>query len=315
MRGYRIGFAAVALALSLGLVLSPVSASAKRKHKKRQGVVQVITATASTSVTAAAVPEATATCPAGTTAIGGGINLPLPADSLWSPLDSERVGSSQWRASGSAIPGTGSTLTLTVEVYCAKLRGVVTDVPAVNTATTPASPDVSSIAACPQGTQLLSGGFSEQTPPSSGGAVSYRSAPAGNGWSASYKRSGPSGSSTVTTTAYCFTPAKQKQKKGKKAGVAKKRKPRFQNPRPLQVIAANAAFTTTTQATTSFFTTPCPGKRRIISGGFSGPQPTTATSASFNAAHIAPVVWNVSAQQFADPPASPSTITAYADCA
>jgi hypothetical protein len=314
MKGYRIGFAAVALALSLGLLLSPMTAVAK-KHKKRQGVVQVITATASTPITAGGLIEATATCPAGTTAIGGGFNLPLPADmSLWNPLDNERVGSTQWRAAGIAIPGSGGKLTLTTEAYCAKLRGIVTAVPAVATVTL-ASPDVTSIAPCPSGTQLLSGGFNEVTPPMSGAAVNYRSAPAGNGWTAAYKRLGSSTSSTVTTTAYCFTPAKTKRKKGKKASVAKKRKPPFQNPRPLQVITTNAAMTTTTLATTSFSSTPCLGKRRIISGGYSAPALTTTSSPSFNAAHIAPVIWNVSAEQFADPPVSPSTITSYADCA
>jgi hypothetical protein len=115
----------------------------------------------------------------------------------------------------------------------------------------------------------------------------------------------------VTTTAYCFMPAKAKHK-GHKATAAKKHAPRFQQPRPLTVITAGAGLTPLTQATTSVNTAPCPPKRRVISGGFSAPLPAGSSWASFNGAHYAPVIWNVSAQQFGT---AATPLVAYEDCA
>src|SRR4051812_37116327 len=93
----RAGIVLTVISLLVVLAL-PGNASAKNKKKAKQGVVKVVTAAGSTEAPSSGIPVATATCPPGTLALGGGFDAAVPADgSLFKLLDSAKVGDTQWQ--------------------------------------------------------------------------------------------------------------------------------------------------------------------------------------------------------------------------
>jgi hypothetical protein len=304
------------------VMAAPTSALGKKKKKSSQGIVKVLTGTAATSTAVSTTVEATASCPAGTTALGGGFDVTGTSDTNWfTPTDSARVGETQWRAAGNTTLGTPGTMALTAEVYCAKVRGTVSTA-LTSTALGGANPDVLLGASCPDGTQLLSGGVVTHIPPMGGAGIPYRSSPTSRDWIVAVRFAGPSGTAgSVDALAYCLTPAKQKKKKkgkkGKKASVAKKKKkkPPFQNPRPLSIVTATGALSSTPLAISTVAVPACPGKTRVISGGYSSPVPSATAFAAYSSNHRTATGWSTAAMQFSDPPAEAAPLTAYAGCA
>jgi hypothetical protein len=303
-RAFVIGMALIGV---LGLSLAPAAAA---KKKKRAKSVQVVTASNSSSATTLAPISATATCPPGTRALSGGFNYAKSTSDLGLGLavESVRVGETQWRVSGKA--GTvGSPITLTTDVYCAKLRGTLSE--ASQTVTLPpfAGDRVTGTATCPAGTRLLSGGYYAPSDDTDN-RVLRSSAVGSTGWSVEVERGShpiapPQPTSPVTVSAYCFQPAKVKGKR------KKRRRP--PSPRPLTLVSAVAPLTTTQYEIGSVPTAPCSGRLRGISGGFALPSAPVDDYSYAEGARFVNGVWTVSALQ-ADSAAKGSPLTALEYC-
>ena len=198
------------------LLVAPGDAPAK---KRQQQTAQIKTASSTVPLAGAvgATASATASCPRGTPAVGGGFatSIPSPGGPVPRIYESQRIGRSQWRASaanGSAIAGG----TVTSQVYCRKLPPKTTVTTVMASATVPpmgTSPTATAI--CPPGTTVLSGGF-QQTPVAVAGPgvprllvlVSAGMFPQGTtqtSWD-SMARNASAGSGTITSYAYCAKP-------------------------------------------------------------------------------------------------------------
>jgi hypothetical protein len=141
--------------LALALAASPATAK-KKKKKPPLGPVVTVTATGNTASVAGEVSTAAATCPAGTTMIGGGFSAPLSPGAAILVYDTYRSGPQSWTASGILAGGTAAVKAFG---YCRKTTKQISDVTA--TAVMPAGfrESATTAATCPAGTQLVSGGF------------------------------------------------------------------------------------------------------------------------------------------------------------
>jgi hypothetical protein len=247
---------------AVGLAITPSASIAKAKKKKKAPVLRVITAAGTaTGTTAGSAPSATATCPAGTRAIGGGFSAPASAIGGFVPQQSVRVGTNQWQASGFVL-GSGP-IVLTVEVYCAKFGGQISEV-AANKQVTAASDSAATVAAaCPAGTRLAAGGFAAPSVPTAlGFAVVNESSPQGASWNVSAKRGvGASAAADLSARAYCYAKPSKKKKKHKK----KKTLPVL---RPLVTTQGSATLPTPSLARASATSAPCPASYHAVTSGF-----------------------------------------------
>jgi hypothetical protein len=150
--------------------------------------------------------SATATCPHGTKAAGGGFDAPSTNNVIALVYESVKVDQHSWRASVQLLePGAPTTLQLTTYVYCRSqyphTRSTATTVP--TTGQLQIGPTAS--ASCPQGEVALAGGF-HMPPPLASPTVTdlfFDSIRSGDGgWDARVV-TGPAGPSTVTSEAYC----------------------------------------------------------------------------------------------------------------
>ena len=169
---------------------SSKSAEAAKKKKKKLRVTEV-SASQATPPASGAIADATASCPAGMTALGGGFTS-FPAPNLASPAypvfwASYRASPSTWR---SAFTNSNSTArTVTSYAYCTtglKIAETSATVPlpasgggTISTATASAPP-------CTKGRALLGGGFNN-SPTVSGGPILFPTGEeaAGKSWQAS----------------------------------------------------------------------------------------------------------------------------------
>lgn len=255
-----IGLLACGL-LVLGLAASPGIAKKKGKKKQKLGPVVTVTATSPTTSTTGDRVTATATCPPGKKAFGGGFSATPSDQSLIFPDESHRGAPNTWIAGGSYFgfnPGS-PPLGITSIVHCRKLKKtpaeVTISVPVIaQTNTTPAT----AIARCQGKKQkLISGGFL-YTPPANGNvaqALVYENEPVGKDWHASVQNSGSSPARTLTGYAYCAKglPKAPKISSGTTA---------FTVPAALDQISASSAA--------------CPPKTQLSGGGFVSPFPATA---------------------------------------
>ena len=327
------------LIVALAAIADPSDAAKKKKRPPPVRVpLAVSTATGSASVSPpATLPKiaevsAIATCPSGTVAIGGGFfgsvdpnqaqfHVPLVSESV-------RVGATQWRTRAIAQFGqmASAPQDLTTEVYCMPTKGTIADI-ATQTSIGGNSTDTATFtAACPAGSQLLSGGFSglASLGPPPNLVAATESAPAGNSWQIQMGRIGNGSSAEVTGHAYCYTPPpvvrkkKKKKKKGRQATVAKKkkkRKPTFiTGPSPLSVLTGSATLPSPFLSTATATTGACPAPLVSISGGFSVSPFASTSAAAVVESRIAAGAWRVSAVQIGFP-ASEIPIMAYDDCA
>jgi hypothetical protein len=150
--------------------------------------------------------SATATCPPGSKAAGGGFDAPSSSEVVGIVYESVKVHQHAWRASVQLLdPGDPTTLTLTTFVYCRA------HFPATKSSakTVPTDGQVqfgpTASAACPHGEVAVAGGF-HMPPPLISPTVTdlfFDSLRSGDsGWDATVV-TGPAGPSSVTSEAYC----------------------------------------------------------------------------------------------------------------
>jgi hypothetical protein len=150
--------------------------------------------------------SATATCPPGTKAAGGGFDVPSSDQAIGIVYESVKVEQHAWRASAQLLdPGAAETLTLTTYVYCRA------HYPATHTTSTtvPTSGQVqlgpTASASCPRNEVALAGGFSMPPPLVTPTVTELFFDSLRDGISSWDGRvvTGPAGPSNVTSEAYC----------------------------------------------------------------------------------------------------------------
>lgn len=311
--------------LALGVTAAPAAATKKKKQKVKPFAVTTATASA-TSVTSGTELSATATCPAGTTAVGGGFET-LSGQHVFLAVESMRVGTNAWRVRGvSVLFAPGVSQSVNVEAYCAKLRGTVSEASA-ESALGGMSGDAATVtSSCSTGSRLLSGGFTGPliTDPDASLAVPRDSKPVGEGWLVRMSRftdGAPPPASPIRSISYCFTPpkkAKKKQKMGNaRAFVSKKRKKKKKapGPKPLTILTGSGAQGTTLLSRVSVVTPACPKGRTAISGGFEIPQAPNTGLPVIETTHLSGGAWTIATAQFGGGATLAAPLTAYEGCA
>jgi hypothetical protein len=147
--------------LTVALGASP--ADAKKKHKKKPvklGPVVTVSATGNTATTASPESTATATCPPGKQAVGGGFTASVNIASALVVHDSYQSAANAWTVAAQQANGEGA---VTAHVYCRNAKPpVIATVAAANLSS---SGEVKTLAAsCPGGTRLIGGGFRSTVP-------------------------------------------------------------------------------------------------------------------------------------------------------
>lgn len=215
-----------------------------------RGTVQEASATAEASGDGSTA-SATASCPAGTKAAGGGFDAPSSPDATGLVYESVKVRQRGWRASVQLLdPGDPSTLTLTTYVYCRAhlpaTRSSGTTVP--TNGQLQMGPTAS--ASCPRDEVAIAGGFHMPPPliPPTVTDLFFDSLRSGtSGWDARVV-TGPAGPSSVTSEAYCA-------KRG-----------------PAPVEADGSSDPTGLDSTANTATASCPAGTSPAAGGFAQPD-------------------------------------------
>jgi hypothetical protein len=152
---------------AVSMLAFAATAEAKSKHKKKLGPVLTASATTSGAGNMANL-TATATCPKGTRALGGGfLGTPpgVAADGI--VYESQKVGQNAWRAS-SVITDPGpvyESVVLDVFVQCRKGAPATQTATKVSTTSAVASVGQPAVATCPRPKQrALAGGFLSSPP-------------------------------------------------------------------------------------------------------------------------------------------------------
>ena len=251
----------VACAAMLLAIGATPSVAAKKGKKKGLGPVVTVTAVSTSATTNTQVISATATCPKGKKAFGGGFLAPTSNNSLIFVHESRRTAVRSWTVSGSffAFVGGANPLALTASVHCRRLAKAPTEAStAVPVLAMTNNVPFTAIARCQGKKQrLLSGGF-QYSPPESGNvhqALIYENQPSGKTWRASVQNSGNSPARTLTSYAYCAKglPKAIKIVSGSNAANL---------PAALNPLAADSSA--------------CPPKSRMSGGGFVSPFPSSA---------------------------------------
>ena len=151
----------IAIGVSLLVLLAPASALAK-KHKKPKKLGPVVTATATgnTVSTQGKISTATATCPSGKQAVGGGFSVPLDSTNALFVISSFRSAPNAWTIAARLQDGSGAA---TAFAYCRNAGRAISDVSGTGTVPSGTAQAGSASASCPAGTQLISGGFQIDT--------------------------------------------------------------------------------------------------------------------------------------------------------
>jgi hypothetical protein len=185
-------------------VLTATPAVAKKKGKKK-GLGPVVTAVAAGNSTSAAgqTSTATATCPAGTVAMGGGFTTQFTSSGALAVDNSFRSSNQSWTASGENVSGAAS---ITTYAYCRRNRKPITDVTAAGVIPSGPFTHGTAAAACPGGTQLISGGYQTTSGPAAD-AVTFPQVNATTTPGIWTVRSvnNSAGTQTLTAHAYCTT--------------------------------------------------------------------------------------------------------------
>jgi hypothetical protein len=190
------------IALCLALTLPAAPALAK-KHKKAKPLGPVVTVTASGNNASGdgSISAATATCPAGKQAVGGGFTSPLAEGNAVIVKDSFRSSRQAWTVRGIAVDGAGS---VTAYAYCRRAKGhAVTDVTA--SAGFNATGEVHTLApSCTSG-KLIGGGFESTSIPGDPAVVfpQQNLATSSTTWTVT-EVANQDGARTATAHAYCM---------------------------------------------------------------------------------------------------------------
>jgi hypothetical protein len=248
---------AVLVLLAVAAQCAPASAGGP----KAPGAASVEGTSTAQATGDGATATATASCPPGTKATGGGFDAPSSNEVMGLVYESVKVGQRAWRASMQVFDRNApSTLTLTSYVYCAK-RALHTKTVTSTAATdgqVQLGPTVS--ASCPDGRPALAGGF-RMPPPLVSPLVTdlfFDSARSGGsrlgiwGWDTRVI-TGPAGPSTVTGEAYCGTHGE------------------------VALEATGSSALNNRDSTTSTATADCPAGLSPTAGGFSQPDSGAAS--------------------------------------
>jgi hypothetical protein len=189
------------LCLTLAVGAAPAAAKKKKKPRASLGPVVTVTSTGPIVPTGSA-SSATATCPAGTQAVGGGYTSTFNAANKSAIFESYRSAGNTWTAS--AVVGVGSG-GVSAFGYCRKSNRPILDVPASASLSgggppVPARPS----ATCPPGTRLISGGFQSTRIATSVGFPFDNFSPSAGTWAIRMFNSSNMGPLTVTAHAYCI---------------------------------------------------------------------------------------------------------------
>jgi opacity protein-like surface antigen len=288
MLGPRRKLVLILAALAVAMLAFAGAADAKKKHKKKPKLGPIVTATATaTGSTAGQIFTATATCPVGTNAVGGGFSSPPvtpSSDNAGIATASHKVGANQWTASEQYLGDPGAVV-LTTYVYCRRGAPVTTPVstatPLPQSSTSPPFNPTASNASCPAGQVQLSGGSTIDAAIGGGGIeVLLISSNRVNPLTWQATALAVASGHTLTTQADCAAqPRKKKKKKKSSAVVAKKKKKKAKRlVTPAEVIgdvASNAPVTSATAAAT------CPPGSSPVNGGFSQPGALSGPSPFF----------------------------------
>lgn len=276
--------------LAAMLAAMPAAAGAAKKP----GKLQTATATSFTTVDDQAV-TATATCPKGTTVVGGGyttgVDPPGSLSDIHIVTESRRAGKTAWIVGAFRIDGgaVGPSLPVTAEAYCRKNAGKISEASDTKAAATSTS-FLGGAAGCPLGRAAVGGGF-KVVPPSTT-SLSFlllESRPIGSvGWSTQGLGATP-GPNSVTAYAYC------------RKGSTK-----------VATRTVSAALPSTSGPIVTASTPKCPAKLFPFAGGFQGPP-------FFSGAPLPGVIesrrsggaWTVSAVNFS---ANPGSISLHSVC-
>jgi hypothetical protein len=197
-------------------VLPAAPALAKKKHKKPKGLgpVVTVTATGALATSPGAASSASAICPPGLQAVGGGYSAPFTSTAALVVTESYRSAPNSWRASATVVSGAGAA---TAYAYCRRKALPITDVPA--TGMLASGPGQSKLveADCATGAVAISGGFQMTSGPLpahlpipeesiGGGPVPGGTPPVGY-WDVVAQNSN-TGEQTITAHVYCATGTK-----------------------------------------------------------------------------------------------------------
>jgi hypothetical protein len=253
-----VTLACAALVFAIG---ASTSVAAKKGKKKGLGPVVTVSATSPGATANTEVISATATCPKGKKAFGGGFAAPDDNEGLIIVHESRRTAVNAWTVTGSffAFSPPAPPHTLTATVYCRRLAKAPSEAStAVPVLAATNNVPFTAIARCQGKKQkLLSGGFM-WTPPASGNihqALVYENQPSGKTWRASVQNSGTAPARTLTSYAYCAK------------GLSKAIK---------IVSGSNAATVPAALTPLSADSIGCPPKTRMSAGGFVSPFPSSA---------------------------------------
>lgn len=198
------------VALAAVLLFAGVSAEASAaKHGHLRGG-SLVTRSATIQLPPHQLLTATATCPAGTKAVGGGFSASPGGLEPTVVTESRRSGAKRWIASGlRASPLTTATGSLTAVVRCRSGAPKITEVSASTTlaaATGPGDhPRATATAGCTGKRRAISGGFSSEADPKQALAVlpeDSQRVSKGRAWSFTASHNNPA-SRKLTAYAYC----------------------------------------------------------------------------------------------------------------
>jgi hypothetical protein len=186
------------------MVVLPAAPALAKKHKRKAkplGPVITVTATGNTATPSNPESSATATCPAGKQAVGGGFTAPLSFASALVVHDSYRSAANAWTVAGQEANGEGA---VTAHVYCRNAsRQILATVAAANFSS---SGEVKTLtASCPGGTRLISGGFQSTVPPAEDAVVfpEVNQATSATTWTVTGVEN-QDGAITLSAYAYCM---------------------------------------------------------------------------------------------------------------
>jgi hypothetical protein len=277
----RAGLRCVLLlaALAVAMLAFAGTADAKKKKKKNLGPVVTATATATGTGGASNIISATATCPSGTKAVGGGFSLPPLAPGLLAVglgTASHKVGTTQWLSSAQILGSPSGSVVLTTNVYCRK------GAPATTSVSTPTAlpqvggtspvPVTASNATCPAKTVQMSGGFTVDRIAGSGTTLPLSSSRLDP---LTWQATGLSTEAGRTLTSQVDCAKQPKAKKGKKSEAAKKKKQKLKSPVEVTGDTSSAGGASVTAIAT------CPAGTVPVTGGFSQPGALQSTTAPF----------------------------------
>jgi hypothetical protein len=146
------------LIAGMALLLLPATAPANAHKKKGMTLGPVVTATFTgpATTTPGGLSIATATCPEGLRALGGGFTAPFGSQSAMVVTSSYRNSPSSWQVVGTLVSGSGAA---TAYAYCRRTTLRVTDVAVTGTLPSGSGARTTVAAECARRTVPIGGGF------------------------------------------------------------------------------------------------------------------------------------------------------------